>query len=75
MRSVNSARSSSLTRGVYVAPWTGPKGEVVLIALSNDQQLVGEPLMIPNGGNHVAAGDAMWARLDLDDPRPQLKIV
>lgn len=75
MRSSGHSCASGFTRGVYVAPWTGPNGEVVLIALSSDRKLVGEPLTVPNGGNHVAAGDALWARLDLDDPRPQLKIV
>lgn len=66
---------SALGRGVYVAPWVGPDGEVVLIALSGDRRLIGDPILIPKGGNHVQAGDALWARLDHDDPRPQLKIV
>jgi hypothetical protein len=62
-------------RGVYVAPWMGPDGEIVLLAISRERRLVGEPFTVPIGGNHVAAGEALWERLDIADPIPDLKIV
>ena len=46
-------------RGVYVAPWVGPAGEFVLLAITRDRKLACPPHVIPLGGNHVAAGDAV----------------
>lgn len=62
-------------RGVWVAPWVGPSGELVLLAITRDKKLAGEPYAIPTGANHVEAGDRMWARLDADDPIPNLKVL
>jgi hypothetical protein len=62
-------------RGVYVAPWIGPNGETVLIAISRAGHLVGDPLTIPIGGNHVGSGDDMWDRLEADDPVPNLRVI
>lgn len=64
-----------IERGVFVAPWLGPNGETVLIAISRAGRLAGEPLTIPVGGNHVELGDAMWDRLDADDPEPRLRLI
>jgi hypothetical protein len=64
-----------LGRGVYVAPWVGPEGEVVLLAITRDGKLAGDPLIIQHGGNHVEAGDRMWDRLEEGDPIPILRIV
>lgn len=55
-------------RGVYVAQWTGPKGEFVLLAIDSKGHLVGLPYEVPLGGDHVGAGDEMWDRLDRADP-------
>lgn len=65
----------TLERGVYVAPWVGPNGEMVLIALTRFRRLAGEPLMVPIGGNHVAAGEELWDRLETVDPIPKLQII
>lgn len=67
--------ASGSGRGVYVAPWVGPNGEIVLLALSRERKLIGDPLTVPLGGNHVEAGDEMWRRLDVSDPVAILKIV
>lgn len=64
-----------LGRGVYVAPWMGPKGEIVLIALTRFRKLAGEPFVVPIGSSHVLAGDALWERLEHDDPIPRLQII
>jgi hypothetical protein len=62
-------------RGVFVAPWVGPKGELVLIARRRDKRLAGDPYTIPLGSSHVLAADALWERLDRDDPEPALKVI
>ena len=69
------AMIAPLSRGVYWAPWVGPAGEPVLIALDGDRHLVGEPRMIARGENSVAIGDEMWELLDNADRQPDLKLV
>ena len=67
--------TSDTRRGVYVAPWVGPKGETVLIALRRDGRLAGDPDAIPVDSSHEVATDAMWDRLDRDDPQPVLALI
>ena len=62
-------------RGVFIAPWFGPNGEFVLLAITREKKLACAPRVVPIGGNHVAAGDEMWDLLEKDDPIPTLKIV
>jgi hypothetical protein len=62
-------------RGVYVAPWVGPKGELVLLAIRHDHRLAGDPYTIPNGANQALAADALWERLEREDPPPTLRII
>jgi hypothetical protein len=69
------ATDGPLPRGVYVAPWIGPNNEVVLLGITRNHHLVAPPTAIPAGANHVAAGEALWALLDGDDPLPNLKII
>jgi hypothetical protein len=64
-----------LTRGVYVAPWVGANGELVLIAIGHRHRLVGEPVAVPIGGSHLDASDVLWARLERDDPEPLLRVI
>lgn len=66
---------SGLTRGVYVAPWMGPNGEIVLIAVTRERKLAGDPVTVPHGTSHLLAGDELWARLERADPLPCLKIL
>lgn len=62
-------------RGVWMAPWLGPNGETILVAVTREKRLAGEPVIVPIGGNHVAASDELWDRLDGRDPIPNLKLV
>lgn len=62
-------------RGVWVAPWMGPKGEIVLLAIRRDGRLVGEPYTIPVGTSHILALDALWERLDREDPERALQVI
>lgn len=55
-------------RGVWKAPWHGPRGELVLFALSGANRLVIEPVTVPWGADHVAICDEMWHVLDAADP-------
>jgi hypothetical protein len=66
-----------LPRGVYVAPWMGDAGEIVLLALTARQRLAAPPYTIPTGADRVAASDAMWEALERADPdvRTRLRAV
>lgn len=63
-----SSLSSLAHRGVWIAPWTGPHGELVLFSLNHRNQLVHAPEIVPHGADRVAAQDALWEELDLVDP-------
>jgi len=57
-----------LPRGVYVAPWMGPDGELVLLAITSSQRLAAPPLTVPHGADRLAASDALWEALEREDP-------
>lgn len=57
-----------LPRGVYQAPWIGPDGEVVLIAITRQHKLAAGPVTVPHGASRVGAADELWAVLDRVDP-------
>jgi hypothetical protein len=61
-------------RGVWLAPWMGPNGELILVAVRRDDRMVGER-MLSLGDNHVQASDELWAALEAADPQPQLKVI
>jgi hypothetical protein len=65
---------SAFGRGVWLAPWVGPNGEAVFVAVTRERKLAGEPLLVPRGANHMRASDELWARLDADDPIPSLTL-
>lgn len=67
--------SELLQRGVWVAPWMGPNGEFVLIAIDRHHRIVGDPVTVPAGANHVQMADELWERLDAADPMPMLKVI
>jgi len=62
-------------RGVWIAPWMGPNGETVLVALNRHDRQLGDVILIPAGGNHLAASDELWARVERDDPIPNLRVI
>jgi hypothetical protein len=56
-------------RGVFVAPWLGEHGELVLLARTSRRTLIpGTPLEIPHGASRLDASDRLWKRLDELDP-------
>lgn len=62
-------------RGVYIAPWMGPDGEIVLIAITSRRRKLVEQV-IPRGADHVAHAISVQALLDEADPdtRPTLQL-
>lgn len=65
-----------LRRGVWLAPWIGPDGELVLIALRRDGKLTASgPVTIPAGANHVAFGETLWDELEREDAMPALQVI
>jgi hypothetical protein len=65
----------SYGRGVWIAPWLGPNGETILVALNRHERQLGEQMMISPGSNSLAASDELWARVERDDPVPQLRVI
>ena len=66
--------SFDVERGVHVAPWMGPNGELVLVAVSRHHRRIAER-MIPMGDGHVFAADALWDVLEREDPLPNLHVI
>lgn len=62
------ANSDDEIRGVFVAPWVGENGEMVLFGRKSTRRLVAPPVEIPIGASHHAAAGALWDKLDEDDP-------
>lgn len=59
-----------LPRGVYVAPYLGPNGETVLLAITARQRLAAEPLFLVTADREAEMSDSLWRLLDQRDPRP-----
>ena len=64
----------SVQRGVYVAPWMGEGGELVLLAITSHQRLAAPPLELRPGEDRVAASDRLWDALERVDPDPKVKL-
>ena len=54
-------------RGVWNAPWSGPNGELVLLAIDSQHRLINGPMVVARGTDHVMVADAMWDLLDACD--------
>ena len=63
-----------LGRGVFVAPWMGPAGELVLLAITAQKRLAAPPLTIAPGSDSVRASDKLWDALEAADPDPRLRL-
>lgn len=61
-------------RGVWNAPWTGPNGELVLIALESRGRLIDGPVAVPRGVDHVTVADTLWELLDTVDPLAMVRL-
>lgn len=59
---------SLFSRGIWKAPWQGPDGEMVLVAITSGRRLLGNPVVLPLGADHIAIADEMWGQLDAADP-------
>jgi hypothetical protein len=55
-------------RGVWVAPWMGPDGELILVARKRDNREACPPVYVQPGQNSVEIADSLWDVLDLKDP-------
>lgn len=66
--------SSGVGRGVWVAPWMGPNGELILVAVRRDDRRVAERVLSA-GDDHVKASDELWAAIEREDPLPALKVI
>lgn len=56
--------SSNLgNRGVWIAPWKGANGEMVLFALDSRSRLVGAPVGVGPLEDGIAIADRMWDTL------------
>lgn len=64
-----------LDRGVWQAPWLGPNGELVLLAITKARALHGEPHVVPHGASRIEAAELLLSRLDRDDPVPKLRVI
>ena len=61
-------------RGVWIAPWLGENGEMILVSVRRDRRRI-EERPIPTGSNSIAISDAMWDRLEAEDPMPRLMVI
>lgn len=61
-------------RGLYIAPWCGPDGELVLLAMQSNRRLAAPPLQIPHGADSVGMAEGLQRTLEEADPR-LLKLV
>jgi len=59
-----------LNRGVWLAPWCGSEGEMVLLAITSRHRLAVPPVVIPNGASRVDAANLLWDQLEQSDPEP-----
>jgi hypothetical protein len=72
VRTANSG--SSVGRGVWVAPWRGPNGETILVAVKRNGCLA-DWRFVAVGEDHIGASDDLWAMLEDADPEPMLKVI
>lgn len=60
-------------RGVWLAPWQGPNGEMILVAVSSKCRRLRE-VTVPIGANHVDAAERLLDLLDEQDPDPRARL-
>lgn len=65
---------SPCKRGLYVAPWMGENGEIILLAVTSTRRLAAPPLEVPWGEDSVAFAERLQATLDEVDP-PFLRLI
>jgi hypothetical protein len=70
------ARSARDNWGVWLAEWTGPAGEMILVAMTSSRVRVAEET-VPLGGNHVDVQLRLLEQLEAVEPnaRPILRAI
>ena len=68
------SNSTNVGRGVWVAPWMGPNGELVVVAVSRRNRLLAERIIAP-GDNSDAIGQELWAIVERDDPLDIFQVI
>lgn len=70
------SKSTKHERGVFVAPWVGPNGEHVLIAIDSRGRLVGEPTTVEGDCVFQQVAEVLWELLEGHEARtPTLRLV
>lgn len=67
-------KASEVGRGVWIAPWLGKNRETVLVSVRRDGCIV-EQRELGSSDDHIGAADAMWDRLEVEDPAPLIAIM
>ncbi|MHB1097860.1 MAG: hypothetical protein ACYC3F_17005 [Gemmatimonadaceae bacterium] len=73
-RPADPSRSGLLARGIHLAPWLGPDGELVLVAVTSKGRTLREPITLPHGADRIGAAEALWEELERADPVAHLKV-
>ena len=64
-----------LGRGVWQAPFDGPDGELVLVAVTSRGRMCGEVTIVPHGASRIETADRMLLALELADPLRALRAI
>jgi hypothetical protein len=68
------ARAVTYGRGVWIAPYKGRNGEMILVALDRKERRLEERL-VAFGDDHMKAADDLWQVVDREDPMPTLRLI
>lgn len=55
-------------RGVWLAPWVGATGELVVYSVDHRNHIVRAPAIIPHGADVDSTARSLWDELDAADP-------
>jgi hypothetical protein len=62
-------------RGVWIANFLGPNGEMVLLPVTSKGMLAtGLPVIVPNGASRIDASDRCWDAIEATDPEPFMRL-
>lgn len=73
---LNEQRAPMISRGVWCAPWDGPNGEIILVAVSSAGRRLEERL-VSVAEDYLEVAETMLDRLDALDPdvRSKLRLI
>lgn len=61
-------------RGVWIAPYRGRKGEMILVALDRQERRL-EERQVAFGDDGVRAAEELWVVVEREDPAPDLRLL